>query len=146
MNETQPSRSQQQVVRAHCQANVKSKTDPDDLDVCGQPATEAVVQHNDYVPVCAHHAMIARRNHWAVGHLRPNNALQRPAKMNATIATVTRLAGSLRGIVIWLAAKLHRHDWECVGRYPSAPEHIGFFNTTYQFRCRSCPKWKHETR
>jgi hypothetical protein len=57
---------------ATCQANVKSKTDPDDIDVCGKPATEAVVEHGDYVPVCSHHAMIARRNHWAVGRLKPH--------------------------------------------------------------------------
>ena len=67
-------RPRQQVVRAQCQANVKRD---DELDVCGKPATEAVVEHGDYVPVCAHHAMIARRNHWAVGCLRPNEKGQR---------------------------------------------------------------------
>lgn len=40
--------------------------------VCGKPAIEAVVEHGDYLPVCGHHAMIARRNHWAIGRLRLN--------------------------------------------------------------------------
>jgi len=53
-----------------CQANVKGKDDPDDIDVCDKPATEAVVEHGDYVPVCSHHAMIARRNSWAVAKLK----------------------------------------------------------------------------
>lgn len=51
-----------------CQANAASHGP--DPEVCGKPATEAVVEHGDYVPVCSHHAMIARRNHWAVGHLK----------------------------------------------------------------------------
>jgi hypothetical protein len=63
-------RQVQPIVRAHCQANVKRD---DELDECGKLATGAVMEHGDYVPVCAHHAMIARRNHWAVGRLRSND-------------------------------------------------------------------------
>lgn len=65
--------------KRHCQANVKSGEDGE-LDACGKPATEAVVEHGDYIPVCAHHAMIARRNHWAVGRLRHNSEVSNPRR------------------------------------------------------------------
>lgn len=65
------------LVRAQCQANVKRD---DDLEACGKPATAAVVQDGDYVPVCGHHAKIARRNKWAVGSLRSNEDYGTPAR------------------------------------------------------------------
>ena len=59
--------------KVKCQANVKRDGE---VDVCGNPATKAVVENGDYVPVCVHHALIALRNHWAVVRLRPNAQAQ----------------------------------------------------------------------